>query len=1215
MKIFRRGPGPCNKKNVLEVVLFLPLLVAAIFSSSGCAGVVSGGTSIQKKPALLAISAATLPGATAQTAYSASLSVTGGSAPYSWLIIQGSLPSGLSLSSAGQISGTPAQTGTFAFTVQVTDSSSPAGTANANLSITVAAAAQSPSITTTSLPNATPGTVYSATLQATGGTTPYNWTISVGTLPAGLTLVASTGVISGTPTTAGTVSFSVQVSDAANNTATKALSIIVGAAAQSPSVTTTSLPAATTGTVYSTTLQASGGTTPYSWSLSAGTLPTGLALVASTGVISGTPTTIGTASFTVQVTDAANNTGTKALTITVAAPGQPPTITTTSLPGATTGTAYSTTLQGTGGTTPYSWDVSVGTLPTGLSLVASTGVISGTPTAAGTFSFTVEVKDAANNTGTKVLSIVVAAQPPTITTSSLPSGSTGTAYSTTLQASGGTTPYSWSLSAGTLPAGLSLGASTGVISGTPTTAGTASFTVQVKDAANNTATKALSILVATTAQPPLVLTTSLPDGTSGTAYSTTVQASGGTTPYTWSVSAGTLPAGLSLGASTGVISGTPTTAGTASFTVQVKDALNKTATKALSITVAAAPQPPSVTTTSLPGGTTGTAYAITLQASGGTTPYSWSLSAGTLPAGLSLVASTGVISGTPTTAGTASFTVKVTDAVNNTGTKALSITVAAAPQPPTITTLSLPGGTTGTSYSTTLQASSGTTPYSWSLSAGSLPAGLSLVASTGVISGTPTTAGTVSFTVKVTDAANNTATKALSIAVAAAPQPPTITTTSLPGGTTGTAYSTTLQASGGTTPYGWSLSAGTLPAGLSLVASTGVISGTPTTAGTASFTVKVTDAANNTATKALSIAVAAAPQPPTITTTSLPGGTTGTAYSTTLQASGGTTPYGWSLSSGTLPAGLSLVASTGVISGTPTTAGTVSFTVKVTDAANNTATKALSIAIAAGVTPVQITTSSVPSGQVSVSYSTMIQATGGTTPYSWSISSGALPAGLTLAAATGSISGTPTASGSFSFTAKVTDSTSPTVQTATKAFNLTIAAAPNPVQITTTSLPSAQVSSSYSTTLAAANGTTPYSWSITSGSLPAGLTLTAATGVISGTPTTAGTSSFTVKVTDSGSPATSASANLSITVASGGSSYSVLLNWTASPSPGVTGYNVYRSLTSGTGYVKINSSAVGGLSYTDSTVSNSTTYYYVTTSVDSGGDESTYSEEVKMIIP
>src|SRR4029077_14872814 len=182
------------------------------------------------------------------------------------------------------------------------------------------------------------------------------------------------------------------------------------------------------------------------------------------------------------------------------------------------------------------------------------------------------------------------------------------------------------------------------------------------------------------------------------------------------------------------------------------------------------------------------------------------------------------------------------------------------------------------------------TPYSWSVSAGTLPAGFSLAASTGVISGTPTAAGTVSFTVRVTDAANNTGTKALSIAVAAAAQPPTITTTSLPGGTAGTAYSTTLQASGGTTPYSWSVSAGTLPAGLSLVASTGVVSGTATTAGTVSFTVQVKDAANNTGTKALSIALAAAAQPPTVTSTSLPGGTAGTAYSTILQASGGTTP-------------------------------------------------------------------------------------------------------------------------------------------------------------------------------------------------------------------------------------------------------------------------------------------------------------------------------------
>jgi fibronectin type 3 domain-containing protein len=155
----------------------------------------------------------------------------------------------------------------------------------------------------------------------------------------------------------------------------------------------------------------------------------------------------------------------------------------------------------------------------------------------------------------------------------------------------------------------------------------------------------------------------------------------------------------------------------------------------------------------------------------------------------------------------------------------------------------------------------------------------------------------------------------------------------------------------------------------------------------------------------------------------------------------------------------------------------------------------------------------------------------------------------------------------------------------------------------------------YSTTLAAADGTTPYSWSITSGALPGGLTLSAVTGTISGTPTTAGAFSITIKVTDSGSPATTASASFSITIGPASGGHSVLLNWTASPSAGVTGYNVYRTTTSGSGYAKINSSAVAGLTYTDTTVVNGLTYYYVTTSLDGSGDESTYSMEIQMVIP
>ncbi len=588
-----------------------------------------------------------------------------------------------------------------------------------------------------------------------------------------------------------------------------------------------------------------------------------------------------------------------------------------------------------------------------MSLTASSGVISGTPTAAGNSSFTVQVKDAKNNTGTQALSIsiVAAAQPPTVTTTSLSAGTVSSAYSATVSASGGTTPYTWSITAGALPAGLSLTASSGVISGTPTAAGNSSFTVQVKDAKNNTGTQALSISIVAAAQPPTVTTTSLSAGTVSSAYSATVSASGGTTPYTWSITAGALPAGLSLTASSGVISGTPTAAGSSSFTVQVKDAKNNTGTQALSISIVAAAQPPTVTTTSLSAGTASSAYSATVSASGGTTPYTWSITAGALPAGLSLTASSGVISGTPTAAGSSSFTVQVKDAKNNTGTQALSISIVAAAQPPTVTTTSLSAGTASSAYSATVSASGGTTPYTWSITAGALPAGLSLTASSGVISGTPTAAGSSSFTVQVKDAKNNTGTQALSISIVAAAQPPTVTTTSLSAGTASSAYSATVSASGGTTPYTWSITAGALPAGLSLTASSGVISGTPTAAGSSSFTVQVKDAKNNTGTQALSISIVAAAQPLKITTTSLGQASIGVAYSTALQATGGTPGYTWSVTTGQLPAGLSLLASAGQITGIATTAGQSNFTVQVNDSASTpaTATQTLSLTVVTGV--------------------------------------------------------------------------------------------------------------------------------------------------------------------------------------------------------------------------------------------------------------------------
>jgi large repetitive protein len=337
-------------------------------------------------------------------------------------------------------------------------------------------------------------------------------------------------------------------------------------------------------------------------------------------------------------------------------------------PGGEAGVAYSDQLTVTGGTSPFTWSVSVGALPAGVTLGASTGLLSGTPTTAGAYSFTVKVIDHAGLTATEPVSLTVIAGP-SLSFPAPPAGWTNTVYSDTLTETGGTGPFTWSVSSGSLPAGISLSAD-GNLTGTPTATGSAGFTVKVTDTSGQSATQATSITisagVSTTFSAP-------PAAVVGTAYTDTLTAAGGTTPYTWSVNAGTLPAGLTL-SSAGVLAGTPTTAGSYPFTVNVVDQNNGIATASITLVVGAGL---TLTFGTPPGGQVGTAYTDTLTAAGGTTPYAWSVSAGTLPAGITLNASTGVLAGTPTAGGTSNFTVKVTDATGLTATHATSITVLA----------------------------------------------------------------------------------------------------------------------------------------------------------------------------------------------------------------------------------------------------------------------------------------------------------------------------------------------------------------------------------------------------------------------------------------------------------------------------------------------------------------------------------------------------------
>ena len=337
------------------------------------------------------------------------------------------------------------------------------------------------------------------------------------------------------------------------------------------------------------------------------------------------------------------------------------------LPPATLSAPYSQIITAVGGNVPYTFVLFSGTLPTGLT-ISSGGVISGTPTVSGASSFTLRVTDSVGNTGTGNYTINIGTNSLTINPASLPNGTQGTAYSQTVSGSGGTGPYTFALLSGALPAGLTISAG-GVISGTPSGSGTANFTIGATDSVGNTGSHAYSVVIGTVSL--TVAPASLPAGTQGTPYSQTVTASGGTGPYTFALTSGALPTGLTI-SSGGVISGTPTAGGAFSFRVQAVDSLGNAGLRDYVIKIGIVSL--TVNPATLPATLLGHSYSQTVSATGGTAPYTFAISAGALPPGLTLNPASGVISGTPTTPGTATFTVQATDINGNIGTRAYTLT-------------------------------------------------------------------------------------------------------------------------------------------------------------------------------------------------------------------------------------------------------------------------------------------------------------------------------------------------------------------------------------------------------------------------------------------------------------------------------------------------------------------------------------------------------------
>lgn len=310
--------------------------------------------------------------------------------------------------------------------------------------------------------------------------------------------------------------------------------------------------------------------------------------------------------------------------------------------------------------------------------------------------------------------------PLTITTRALISGGTNQNYSQTISVAGGAPPYSFFASG--LPQGLSIGNSTGIISGVPTTAGTYSVTVNVADTAKSNVNRTYQLVITSTLT---IVTTSIINGSFGQPYFQNIQAIGGTLPFTFFGTG--LPPGLALTAE-GNISGTPTGTGTFTVDVTVTDAKKATATAEYMLTVYTLP---TISTASpLPAAMLGVPYSQTVSASGGLGPYSFYLLTTPAPQGLT-ISTAGVLNATFQALGSVTFTVQVIDANNNAATKTFTLTVNAPTQQLTVSpqslqftesaggelpgpqNITLSGGAAGSSYKIQTDDEQGGTAPSW----------------------------------------------------------------------------------------------------------------------------------------------------------------------------------------------------------------------------------------------------------------------------------------------------------------------------------------------------------------------------------------------------------------------------------------------------------------------------------------------------------------------
>lgn len=981
-------------------------------------------------PAIPVVNGLSVTIGTVGTAFTAAIQAT--NSPQSYALASGSLPPGLNLNTAtGVISGTPTG-GSGTFGVTATNAGGTSGASSFTITINPAPP-PAPVISGLTANTGTVGQTFSSNIQASNN--PQSYTLTSGSLPPGLTLNTGTGVIGGAPT-GGNGSFTVTATNAGGTSAAASFAIIINPAPPPvPVVSGLTTTSGTVGMFFSASIQAS--PTPESYALASGALPPGLTLNTGTGVISGTPSG-GNGNFSVTATNAGGTSAAVVFAITIGQPAEG-----ALLGGSIIGTTpwhgmsdydkykafdgdFSTIFDSEDAfiyvgrdlgvphtinrirfypRTGFAWRMPGGRFRAAnlsdLSDAVTLYTVPSTPpegqwqeiTLSPPVSgyryvfFTTDANGHGNLAELEFYGSVAAVGSPVVTGLTATSGTVGTPFVATIQATN--SPQSYAIASGSLPAGLSLSTSTGVISGTPTggsgtfsvtatnpggTSAPASFTITINPAGGGDITSNLSLRLKFDEGAGSVAADSSGNANHGTLVNNPVWVPGRIGAGALSFDGASSYVDLGAHAFT-VASGTDMTVSawvkTADLFGPIVSLRNPDGNPVLEFAIGHNGNPGTVAAGRFNplirfnggGGLTEMATPVTVS------DGNWHFLALVLKQSAGTPNLTAYVDGSPFTVnlnGTGLMTFdtyigigaspswivagyldadkqRLNGAVDEVRiyNRALSPADVAAlyafqeAPPPVISGLSASTGTVGASFTAAIQATN--SPQSFALLSGTLPSGLSLNTTTGVISGTPT-GGNGTFSVTATNTSGTSAAATFTITIN--PAPPVVSGLTTTVGTAGTAFSATIQASNN--PQSYALANGALPAGLTLNSTSGIISGTPTGGG-GTFSVTATNAGGTSAAVTFTIVInPALPPVPVITGLTATGGALGVSFSATIQATN--SPQSFTLASGSLPPGLAMNTGTGVISGIPT-GGNGSFTVTATNPGGTSAAAAFTITI------------------------------------------------------------------------------------------------------------------------------------------------------------------------------------------------------------------------------------------------------------------------------